>query len=337
MPAISAPANILVTGASGFLAASCCQALLRRGFNVYGTVRSHAKGEYLKKLFENEPNGTFAYIIVEDMRVLDACDEAVKTMDAVLHLASPVTGIFGPDVEPEDAFRPAINGTLGILESAKKNGSTVKRIVITSSMSAVAGLKDTNWNQAAVDEVNKIGKAAQGFVKYSASKVLAERAAWDFMEKYGGGVGFDIVTVCPAWIAGPNIQEEGVSASNQYMLGPLDPKNRKTGSELTAGAGSCSDVRDIANVHAELLMKPGAGGERFIASGTPFAWKDVYEALDVPFEASTEESGPLAAADQTKLVRIMEKPLSDIFRPLPETMRDAVKSARERGWDVKLN
>ncbi|KAG8998327.1 methylglyoxal reductase (NADPH-dependent) gre2 [Tulasnella sp. JGI-2019a] len=157
MPAISVPATVLVTGASGFLATFCCQSLLRRGFNVRGTVRSQAKGEYLKKLSENEPNGKFEYIIVEDIQAPNAFDEAVKSVDAVEHVASPLTGFGG---EPEQVLKPAIQGTIGILESVKKNGPGVKRIVITSSSGAVSGMKDTTWNQAAVDEVEKKGKAA---------------------------------------------------------------------------------------------------------------------------------------------------------------------------------
>ncbi|KAG9001841.1 methylglyoxal reductase (NADPH-dependent) gre2 [Tulasnella sp. JGI-2019a] len=224
---ISVPATVLVTGASGFLATFCCQSLLRRGFNVRGTVRSQAKGEYLKKLSENEPNGKFEYIIVEDIQAPNAFDEAVKSVDAVEHVASPLTGFGG---EPEQVLKPAIQGTIGILESVKKNGPGVKRIVITSSSGAVSGMKDTTWNQAAVDEVEKKGKAA------------------------------------PDMIGGPNIQEGGISASNMYLLGPVDPNNRKTGDELTMRKRSCCDVRDIADIHTELLMASKAGGERILAA-----------------------------------------------------------------------
>ncbi|KAG9037059.1 methylglyoxal reductase (NADPH-dependent) gre2 [Tulasnella sp. JGI-2019a] len=196
MPAIKAPATVLVTGASGFIAASCCQELLRRGFNVRGTVRSKEKGEYLVKLFENEP-GKFEFAIVEDMQLPNAYDEAVRGVDAVEHVASPVTGSAWAG-EPEEALRPAINGTLGVLESLKKHAPGVKRVVVTSSMAAIGKeLTPSSWNQAAVDEVNKSGKAAALGMKYSASKVLAERAAWEFVEKNRGEIGFDLVTICP--------------------------------------------------------------------------------------------------------------------------------------------
>lgn len=61
----------------------------------------------------------------------------------------------------------------------------VKRIVVTSSTGAIAEtiLEETrvytedDWNDFAVEQVQKLGKAAIGWWKYDASKVLAERGA----------------------------------------------------------------------------------------------------------------------------------------------------------------
>lgn len=69
MPAISAPAKVLVTGASGYIATSCVKALIDKGFSVRGTVRKASKGEYLEKLFGDK----FESIIVEDMAVVSRC------------------------------------------------------------------------------------------------------------------------------------------------------------------------------------------------------------------------------------------------------------------------
>ncbi|KAG9000705.1 hypothetical protein FRB94_005212 [Tulasnella sp. JGI-2019a] len=63
----------------------------------------------------------------------------------------------------------------------------------------------------------------------------------------------------------------------------------------------------------------------------------VYEALGVPFEELVENAGPLASADNSRTSVVLEKPLSEIFRPLAETLKDTVESARERGWDTKYN
>ena len=66
---MAAPARlfkVLVSGASGFIAVWVVQALLERGHHVRGTVRSVAKGEYLKRLFA-EHGDRFEYVIVEDL------------------------------------------------------------------------------------------------------------------------------------------------------------------------------------------------------------------------------------------------------------------------------
>lgn len=63
MPAVPAPAKILVTGASGFLGVYVVKSLIERGYIVRGTVRTTGRGEYLKKLFPEH----FEYVIVPDM------------------------------------------------------------------------------------------------------------------------------------------------------------------------------------------------------------------------------------------------------------------------------
>jgi hypothetical protein len=56
---------VLVSGASGFIAAHLTSHLLMNDYRVRGTVRSKDKGEYLKKLYDGV--GEFEYVIVEDI------------------------------------------------------------------------------------------------------------------------------------------------------------------------------------------------------------------------------------------------------------------------------
>jgi uncharacterized protein YbjT (DUF2867 family) len=111
MPSVSAPATVLVTGASGFVAVWIVRDLLERGFNVRGTVRDAKKGEYLKKVFKSyADSGKFEFVIVGDMIEVNyfprssqsitrakhafyiqpgSFDEAIKGVDAIAHTASP--------------------------------------------------------------------------------------------------------------------------------------------------------------------------------------------------------------------------------------------------------
>lgn len=66
MPATQPPAKVLVSGATGYIAAWVVQNLLERGYAVRGTARSVSKGSFLKKLFA--PYGDrFEVVVVEDI------------------------------------------------------------------------------------------------------------------------------------------------------------------------------------------------------------------------------------------------------------------------------
>lgn len=74
-------------------------------------------------------------VVVPVIEAAGAYDEAVKNVDGIIHVASPVTFDWQ---DPSEVIEPAVKGTTGILESAAKFGDKVRRIVITSSSGAVA-------------------------------------------------------------------------------------------------------------------------------------------------------------------------------------------------------
>ena len=104
---------------------------------------------------------------------------------------------------------PAVHGTTGILASALKNGTAVKRIVVTSSCAAVLTplpdphvFSEEDWNDASVAEVEEKGRAATAIAKYRASKTLAERAAWEFHAQHKQEVAWDLATLNPPLVFG---------------------------------------------------------------------------------------------------------------------------------------
>lgn len=111
---------------------------------------------------------------------------------------------------------PAVKGTTSILHSVLKNGFKVKRFVQISSISAVQDLHavgkavvytEKNWGDRVVRICKEKGREASGIDKYEASKVLSERAAWEFVEEHKDTVKFDLVSINPALILGPALQE----------------------------------------------------------------------------------------------------------------------------------
>ena len=109
---------------------------------------------------------------------------------------------------------PAVKGLTNLLNSALKHGTKVRRVIHVSSICAIQNryevkptiYNETHWNDICVELSNKLGREATPFDKYEASKTLSERAGWEFMENHKG-LKFDFVSINPALILGPGLQE----------------------------------------------------------------------------------------------------------------------------------
>ena len=213
-----------MTGATGFIAAWIIQQLLEDGYHVRGTVRSAAKGASLQKIYA-QFDDQFEPFIVRDMTEVSvelhrhdlpltllrcqpgAYDDAVKGMDTIMHVASPCR--LDAD-DPKEVIDPAVSGTFGVLASTLKHGSSVRRVVVTSSCAAVLTAQpefrvfdENDWNDKAVEAVKAHGREASPVDIYCASKALAERAAWKFVEQHRGEVQWELATIHPPWVFGP--------------------------------------------------------------------------------------------------------------------------------------
>lgn len=69
-------------------------------------------------------------------------------MDGIIHAASPVTLTWN---DPSDVINPAVDGVVSILTSAVKFGKNIKRVVLTSSSSAITS--EDGEKRALHDEV----------------------------------------------------------------------------------------------------------------------------------------------------------------------------------------
>jgi nucleoside-diphosphate-sugar epimerase len=177
----------------------------------------------------------------------------------VLHVASPLP----PSIpkHEDELIVPARDGALRVLRAARDAG--VKRVVLTSSFAAVGyGYKpqsqpfdETNWTHLDGDDV----------APYTKSKTLAERAAWDFISKEGGGLELSVVN--PVGVFGPVLGPD-YSASilivQRLMDGAL-PGSPK----LSFGV---VDVRDVVELHIRAMTLAAAKGERFLAVAGDFLW-----------------------------------------------------------------
>jgi nucleoside-diphosphate-sugar epimerase len=110
-------------------------------------------------------------------------------------------------------MRAAVQGTTSLLASAlaeSKRGSgdgALQSVVFMSTVSAIfspskpAGhvFTEADWNDAAEEEVRRLGKTTPGYVIYQASKTAAERAFWRFGKETGSGFGMS--ALCPAYVS----------------------------------------------------------------------------------------------------------------------------------------
>jgi nucleoside-diphosphate-sugar epimerase len=114
---------------------------LLAGYKVRAAVRKQKGFEQIKAARPVQPYlSQLEHILVPDILADGAYDEAVRGATYIIHVASPITHPEHTDWE-NDIMKPAVKGTVGILQSAMLEPK-VKRIVITSSITASISYKD---------------------------------------------------------------------------------------------------------------------------------------------------------------------------------------------------
>ncbi|KAI6124593.1 hypothetical protein EDD17DRAFT_1037288 [Pisolithus thermaeus] len=352
MPAIQPPTKVLVTGANGFIAAWTICDLLEHDYSVRGTVRSVEKGEYLKSYFANYAS-KFEVVVVEDITKEGAFDEAVKGVEAIAHMASPISV---NRVRVEDMIEPAVKGTTGLLQSALQYGQSVKRIVYTSSAAAIRPetcesptstvFSEQDWNNRAIEILKEQGDNTSAATVYHASKTLAEQSAWKFLKDHEHEISWDLTSLNPPLTIGPVIHDITDASSLRTSMrwffdNVVDPvKSAEAGNNSLVGTGNpWADVRDVAKAHRLALEKEEAGGERIIISG-PWTARQTFIDVANALEPAPKLSRPLPKGnpgssylasyelDATKSQRI----LGLQYHSVMDTTRDTLLDFAARGW-----
>jgi dihydroflavonol-4-reductase len=245
---------VLVTGGSGFIGSHCILQLLAAGHQVRTTVRSPKReGDVRAMLKEGGADpGNRVSFVVADLENDAGWPEAVAGCKYVLHVASP----FPPTIpmNEDELIVPAREGSLRVLRAARAAG--VKRVVLTSSFAAIG--YGHNPQQAPFNETNWTDPNGDDVLPYVKSKTLAERAAWDFIVKEGGGLELSVVN--PVGVFGPVL---GPDYSTSILLVQRLMDGALPGCpQLSFGI---VDVRDVADLHLRAMTQPAAKGERFLA------------------------------------------------------------------------
>lgn len=139
--------------------------------------------------------------------------------------------------------------------------------------------------------------------------MVAERAAWDFVEKEGGDT--ELVVVNPTFVLGPTLTTRLGSSSyliKAFLEGtiPVAPRARM----------GVVDVRDVAELHLRAAAAPGAAGRRFLA------------VADGPTTSFLEVAAVLRARLGAEKAPTEEAPGDDLPRPIIHNDR----ARDELGW-----
>jgi nucleoside-diphosphate-sugar epimerase len=257
------PQTVLVTGGTGFVGGWTVVELLRRGYTVRATVRDLGKADAVRQAVATQVDPADRLTFVAADLTADAgWREAAAGCESVLHIASPL----GNAGDGEALFAAAREGTLRVLEGAVTAGA--KRVVVTSSTAACTPARPLT---RAIDETDWTDPDQPDLAAYRKSKVLAERAAWDFM---AGKTGTSLTTILPGAIFGPVLRRD--------QHGSVDIVRRLLSGQppaLPRLAFNTTDVRDLADLHVRAMESPQAAGERFIAMGDALWYGEMAAAL----------------------------------------------------------
>ena len=293
--------TILVTGGSGFLGGHVVKQALEKGYNVRVTARTEDSAQRIVAAHP-EHKERLSYAVVPDLTQAESYRDALNAgVTGVLHLASPF--IFNPKDNVRDLLSPAIEGSTAMLEAVARWGPSVSRVVATSSYAAVLDVSlnpragytytEADWNLATY---GRAAASPDGPYVYRASKALAERAMFDWVEENGrrsadAAAGrncrFTLTTICPPWIYGPYVRDpeasDRLTESVRLFAALVDAPDIPP-----FDFGGYADVREVAAAH--LLALEAApddarvDGRRFIV-GQKFRYQT---AVDLAREALPE-------------------------------------------------
>lgn len=239
-------AEVLITGASGFVGSAVLRALLQARFTVRALVRRAIPRDDLVTTGVEFVNG--------DLRDVDSLRVACAGCRYLFHVAAD----YRLSLRDSAGMMAAnVDGTRNLMREASRAG--IERIVYTSS---VATLKPHEDGAAAGEKDIMAARDAIG--PYKRSKIIAEQLVLDMVRKTG----------LPAVIVNPSTP-----------VGPCDVRPTPTGRIIVSAASgqipvyvdtglNLVHVDDVASGHLAALQR-GRIGERYILGGQNIAFSEM--------------------------------------------------------------
>ncbi|WPH00548.1 Hypothetical protein R9X50_00337700 [Acrodontium crateriforme] len=273
---------VLITGATGHLGFQVLKQALEQGYQIRAAVRSASKAKVVKDAVKDlNRDSQLDFVVVPDFLVPGAFDSAVQGVKYIIHVASPITSGIADTADHEELLiKPAVYGTLGVFESAAKSPS-VKRIVITSSIVAIASVNEIFIEGTKGATITAESRTADvpgpypgTMAAYAASKVAALNAAEKWIKE--NKPKFDVIHIHPSFIFGRDdltTTVEGFTSGGTNGI-PLTIALGKPAIE--AGGYLITTVWDTARIHVDALNPSIPGNQSFISSNDGSGkWSDI--------------------------------------------------------------
>ncbi|KXJ87291.1 hypothetical protein Micbo1qcDRAFT_139378, partial [Microdochium bolleyi] len=334
---------VLITGATGSVGGAVANEILKAGYRVRATVRDDIKGGYLREAFHARyGQEAFETCLIEDMTDHNTLVTAMKDCAGIVHTASNTSLSHDPTV----VIPSSVDLTKAMLRAALAT-PTVERFVYTSSSSTLPALDGSksrglvtpsSW---ASPETTQKGWAEpyapqNAGAVYATSKILSERACWDFDLDRGdvGRPGFVLNSVVPSTQLGAFVHPKLATSMNGLMLRVWQGDERAQGLlrwVASPGATFLLNLEDSGLLHLAALTHADVRGERVLGVGEGFDADDVIGVMsgmesgrklpakiggDDRLEMKTE-----AKVDRTRMMELLGRFGRTELRGLEESIR----------------
>ncbi|KAG6532824.1 hypothetical protein ZIOFF_006678 [Zingiber officinale] len=350
---------VCVTGGSGYIASWLVKLLLQRGYTVRASVRDPddpKKTEHLRAL---DGAAERLHLFKANLLEENSFDAGIEGCDGVFHTASP---FYHAVTDPQvcdcvrlsqtylmllvaELLEPAVKGTLNVLASCKKG--SIKRVIVTSSMAAVAYNGRPRTPDVVVDDTwfSSPEVCEQDKQWYVLSKTLAEDAAWKFAKENA----IDIVTINPAMVIGPLLQPtlntSAAAILNLINAGPFFLSFSRqyflSISGMTMGSTTYPNlsfgwvnVKDVAMAHILAFEVPSASGRYCLVERVAHyselvrIIRELYPSLPVPEKCADDK--PFVPIYQVSKEKY--KSLGLDYTPIETSIKETIESLKEKNF-----
>ncbi|CAI8613003.1 unnamed protein product [Vicia faba] len=321
--------RVCVTGGTGFIGSWIIKTLLEDGYTVNTTVRADPEKKRDLSFLTNLPGASEKLKFFNaDLSNPESFSAAIEGCVGIFHTATPID--FEVNEPEEIVTKRTIDGALGILKACK-NSKTVKRVIYTSSASAVfhQEKEEDVMDECYWSDVNILRNLKPFAWSYSVSKTLAEKAVLEFGQQHG----LDIVTLIPSFVVGPFICPKlpgSVYGSLPFLFGDIDQN------PLIASRIHMVHVDDVARAHIFLLEHPNPKG-RYNCSPFIITFDEIIDIISSKYsEFQIPKSKVLMGAKGPKLPHLTSEKIMNAgfeFKYNIEKMfEDTIECCKEKGY-----